>query len=306
MKAVTKSISIIGLGPMGQAMANAFLKEGYSVTVWNRTVAKTENLASQGAQVAPTPADAIRKSDLTIISLTDYAIMYNVLDTAKEALKGKTIANLSSDTPQNVRRASEWVTRQGGKFLAGGIMVPPPLVGAEGDHVYTFYSGPADVFQQYKDDLAVLTRPDYMGSDVALAMLYYQALLDFMYTSIAGALHGYALLKSAGVPAKKLEPYFSNFLAFLPELFASSNTADEIDQRTYYGEENNMFMLVAGTMHVEQASVDAGIDSSLPKVVRQLFEVAVKKGYGKSGINSVIEAIYNEGAERSKLTAVEK
>ena len=44
-----EGVSIIGLGPMGQAMAKTFLEHGHSVTVWNRTAGKAENLVKKGA-----------------------------------------------------------------------------------------------------------------------------------------------------------------------------------------------------------------------------------------------------------------
>ncbi|MCY9670679.1 NAD(P)-binding domain-containing protein [Paenibacillus alginolyticus] len=44
-----KSVTVIGLGPMGQAMATAFLEHGYKVTVWNRTSSKADELVTKGA-----------------------------------------------------------------------------------------------------------------------------------------------------------------------------------------------------------------------------------------------------------------
>lgn len=40
-----------------------------------------------------------------------------------------------------------------------------------------------------------------------LAMLYYQALLDYMYISAAGILHAIAMVQSAGISAATFEPY---------------------------------------------------------------------------------------------------
>lgn len=42
----------LGTGRMGTAMAGRLIKAGYRVAVWNRTAAKTEALAEQGAAVA--------------------------------------------------------------------------------------------------------------------------------------------------------------------------------------------------------------------------------------------------------------
>ncbi|MFD7522111.1 NAD(P)-binding domain-containing protein [Paenibacillus chitinolyticus] len=42
-----KSVTVIGLGPMGQAMAGVYLERGYQVTVWNRTPDKADELAAR-------------------------------------------------------------------------------------------------------------------------------------------------------------------------------------------------------------------------------------------------------------------
>ena len=54
-------VGFIGLGQMGSAIALNLVKAGHRVTVYNRTRAKAEALASQGARSPkprPTPAAA--------------------------------------------------------------------------------------------------------------------------------------------------------------------------------------------------------------------------------------------------------
>jgi 3-hydroxyisobutyrate dehydrogenase-like beta-hydroxyacid dehydrogenase len=53
-------VGFIGLGNMGAAMAPNLLNAGHRLTVYNRTRAKAEVLAAQGAQVAERVADACR------------------------------------------------------------------------------------------------------------------------------------------------------------------------------------------------------------------------------------------------------
>ena len=51
-------VGFIGLGQMGQAMALNLVKAGHRVVVFNRTRAKSEALASEGAEIAESVADA--------------------------------------------------------------------------------------------------------------------------------------------------------------------------------------------------------------------------------------------------------
>jgi phosphoglycerate dehydrogenase-like enzyme len=49
-----KSVTVLGLGAMGSALAGAFLAAGRPVTVWNRTQGKAGELVARGATEATT------------------------------------------------------------------------------------------------------------------------------------------------------------------------------------------------------------------------------------------------------------
>jgi 3-hydroxyisobutyrate dehydrogenase-like beta-hydroxyacid dehydrogenase len=277
-------ITVIGLGPMGQAMVRGFRKAGHEVTVWNRTASRAEGL---DAIVAPTVRDALAASALVILSLTDYQAMYDILGRAEDALAGRVVANLSSDSPQKTREAAEWLAERGAELLAGGVMVPAPMVGEEG--AYVFYSGPRAVFDAHEPTLRVLGRPDYRGGDPALAQLFYQALLAVFLTALAGELQGAALVGSAGVSAKELAPYMRDTLS-LAAMFANE-TAQDVDERSYPGDLSTVTMMGATADHIVAASTAAGLDTALPAAVKSLYDRAVAAGHGKDNWTSLYEVI---------------
>jgi 3-hydroxyisobutyrate dehydrogenase-like beta-hydroxyacid dehydrogenase len=282
-------VTVIGLGPMGQAMTSAFLRNGISTTVWNRTAGRADKVVSEGAILAPTVADALAANKLVILSLTDYKAMYDILSNFTHALKGRVLVNLSSDTPEKAREASKWAEVAGAEFLSGGIMVTPSMIGQPGS--FTFFSGPKEVFDEQEHLLKIIGATDYRGSDPMLAPLYYQALLDIMFTSMAGIMHAIALMRSGNVSGKTFEPYLLNFLAFMPELVRDLSMAEEADKGTYYGELNNMNMMAAGIDHITHASHDAGINTSLPALIRDIYNKTVALGHGKDGLASIIEVL---------------
>ena len=51
------TIGWLGAGRMGYDMAKCLAKAGYDITVWNRTRAKAEPLAKEGAKIANHPSD---------------------------------------------------------------------------------------------------------------------------------------------------------------------------------------------------------------------------------------------------------
>ncbi len=71
-------IAFLGLGGMGQPMAENLVKAGFTVTVWNRSPASAEALRASGAQVAASPKD-IHGADVLITILADDAVTENVV-----------------------------------------------------------------------------------------------------------------------------------------------------------------------------------------------------------------------------------
>ena len=74
-----EKIGFIGTGIMGAPMVRNLLKAGYHITVHNRTKAKAEQLLSQGACWAESPAEVAQSSDCLITCVTDTADVRQVL-----------------------------------------------------------------------------------------------------------------------------------------------------------------------------------------------------------------------------------
>ena len=67
-------VAVIGLGLMGAALAAAFQKNGYSLTVWNRTSSKCDPFVEAGAHAAASVEDALAASELVVVCLDDYPV----------------------------------------------------------------------------------------------------------------------------------------------------------------------------------------------------------------------------------------
>src|ERR1700722_16325224 len=72
-------LGVVGLGPMGSAMARVLMKAGHRVTVWNRTPEKAEPLVREGARQAKTPAEAADREAVLTSLATDDAVSTVVL-----------------------------------------------------------------------------------------------------------------------------------------------------------------------------------------------------------------------------------
>jgi 3-hydroxyisobutyrate dehydrogenase-like beta-hydroxyacid dehydrogenase len=287
-------VTVIGLGPMGQAMVRVLLAAGHPVTVWNRTPSRAADVVAAGATLATTPVEAVQRSRLVILSLTDYQAMYDILgpalDVAADALRGGVVANLSSDTPEASRRASSWAAGHGARFITAGVMVPAPLVGAHGAYVY--YSGDREAFAEHEATLRLIGAPRYVGEDAALAQLYYQAQLTVILTALSGLLQATALVDSAGVSPREFVPEAFATLADIAEMSGGGDeTARQLDSGSHPGNLATAVMMGATADHIVAACEAAGIDVALPLAVKSHYDRAIAAGHGQDNWTSLFEVI---------------
>jgi 3-hydroxyisobutyrate dehydrogenase len=71
MAGTQEPVAVLGMGAMGHGMAVSALRAGLPTIVWDRTVDATRDLASLGAQVAATAADAARQAAIVVTMVTD-------------------------------------------------------------------------------------------------------------------------------------------------------------------------------------------------------------------------------------------
>jgi 3-hydroxyisobutyrate dehydrogenase-like beta-hydroxyacid dehydrogenase len=103
------AVTVVSLGAMGTALAEAVLDAGHPTTVWNRSAAKADPLVPNGAVWADTPAEAIATSRLVIVCLLDYWSVHDVLGANVDALPGGVLVYTTNGTPGQAREMAAWV-----------------------------------------------------------------------------------------------------------------------------------------------------------------------------------------------------
>jgi 3-hydroxyisobutyrate dehydrogenase-like beta-hydroxyacid dehydrogenase len=100
------NITVLGIGMMGLPMAQRLREAGFAVTAWNRTVEKAMRLASHGARVAHTAAQAVREADVVITMLENGDTVEAVLfgqGVAQVLKPGTLVIDMSSIKPAQAR-----------------------------------------------------------------------------------------------------------------------------------------------------------------------------------------------------------
>ncbi|WP_091040647.1 NAD(P)-dependent oxidoreductase [Glycomyces harbinensis] len=265
-----RSVTVIGLGPMGRATVKVLLDAGYDVTVWNRTRPKLDAIAELGAEPADTAAEAVAANDTVLLSLIDYGAMYGVLEQAD--LTGKTVVNLSSDSPEKARKGAEWVAERGGAFLTGAYMTQSDDLKHATSRLYV--SGPENLYEAHRALLEVLVPGlEYLGADYGMAQLYYQAGLAQFHAFLNALEQAVAIIDGAGADVDKY-------------IELASQTADGYRDFTLYfgaaakqggwGDVANFKMMHAGAQHVIDAAEEVGVDATLTRTIQGFYQRALE------------------------------
>lgn len=281
-----EAVSVLGLGPMGQALADAFLKNGHPVTVWNRTPGKSDELTRQGAVLAESVTDAAAASELIIICVLDYNAVRSILSPAVEELKGRTVINLTADTPERAREMAGWASANGIDYVDGAIMTPTPTIGEA--TAVILYSGSEDVYLRHRQTLASLGgKASYLGSDPGRAAAYDITLLNLYWTAMNGYMHSLALARAENIAASDLAPYAHGIVEIMPAIM--TQLAEEADRGVYPGDRSNIISAAASMEHITHVAEHHGLDSSILGAGLTVANKAIQAGFGEEGFSRLVE-----------------
>ncbi len=281
-------LTLLGLGAMGTALAEAWLTAGHPLTVWNRTAARADALAVRGAAVAPTVAEAVAANRLIVVCLLDDASVDDAL--AGLDLTGKDLVNVVTSTPGQARARAAWAARRGARYLDGGIMAVPPMIGVPAAGPYVFYSGPSELFEEHRAVLAAPAGTRYVGEDAGYAALHDVALLSAMYGMFAGVAHAFALVRGEAVAPGDLAPMLSDYVTAMTRSIAG--TAEQLESGDYTkGVVSNLAMQVAGKGTLLRTAEEQGVSAELLEPYFRLMERRLEVGSGEEDLTGVVDLL---------------
>ncbi|AKG41665.1 NAD(P)-dependent oxidoreductase [Streptomyces xiamenensis] len=275
-------VTVLGLGLMGGALAEAFLRAGHPTTVWNRTPAKADGLVVRGVMLAPSPGAAIAASPLVVVCVSDYDAVADVLH---GPLDGRVVVNLTSGTPSGARELAAEVVRRGGGYLDGGVMAVPEAVGTA-DAVLA-YSGPRPLYDAHASTLGSLGTGLHLGDDPGLAATHEMATLVLMWSMLDGFLNGVAILGPAGVSATAYLPVAQTAIDIVAGWLPGY--ARQADDGVHPADDGTVDTHLTAMTQVVRESELLGVNSELPRLIRALAERAATAGHGGSGYTALVE-----------------
>jgi 3-hydroxyisobutyrate dehydrogenase-like beta-hydroxyacid dehydrogenase len=197
------SIAFLGTGLLGGAFVEAALERGDTVTVWNRTRSKAEALASFGARVADTPAEAVRGAERVHLVLRDDAVVDAVMDELRPGLAPEAIVvDHTTTQPALTAARAARLAADGVRYLHCPVFIGPPAARkAQGT---ILVAGPQALFEAVRPALERQAQKVwYVGerSDLAAA---YKLMGNCYIVGIAALIADVlAIAKGSGVTPKE-------------------------------------------------------------------------------------------------------
>lgn len=282
-------VSVLGLGAMGSALATALLDAGRSVTVWNRTPGRAKELVARGASAADSVPAAVLASPVVIACLLDHSSVEETLGLAAGELRGRTLVNVTTTTPNEARALASWAAEHGIDHLDGAIMAVPAMIGSRAGQI--FYSGSRAAYDALLPTLEVWATSEFHGEDAGRASLVDLAMLSGMYQMFTGFFHGAAMAATMGMSAADFAARQAPFLAAMTEELAGYAKVIDGGDYSVPGQQSLEF---SDLSHIVRASEEEGVDPSPIAAVQALISEQIAAGHGSEGLARLYESLRSD------------
>ena len=283
-----RPIAVLGLGRMGEALALALRKAGFTVAAWNRTPAKGAAVVAAGGRLAATPEAAVADAQLVVVCVTDHAATEDLVMTPAmaAALKGKTLVQSTSASVDEAKALAAWCAGAGVAYLDGTILGYPGDILA--GRCPVVYSGPKPLYDAHAAAFQAMGgKPLYAGPTIGAAPAFSRAINAYSFAGWLGFFHVAALCQKAGFPIETFAEVAIDMLSSRQEamrLFAGHMVARDYSKHQ---------AALERYAHAYDRAVDltraSGIDLDLAETVQRAFRRAMDAGRGEEALSVLFE-----------------
>jgi 3-hydroxyisobutyrate dehydrogenase-like beta-hydroxyacid dehydrogenase len=263
-------IGFLGLGSMGQAMAQRLIDAGHDVVVWNRSAGPRDELASLGATAVETPAEALAV-DLSVSMLANDVAVDAVL--CEDNLPSHRIvhANMASVSPDMARLLSARFEQAGHGYVASPVLGRPNVAASGGLNILA--AGLTDdivLLQPLFDAMGTKTWP--LGELPHTANVVKIAVNYSIIHALQSLAESIAIATSAGVkPSDFVEVLTSTLFGGV----VFTGYGNLIAERNYTPAAFSLELGLKDLGLAEATAEEAGISLPTSSLLRELFETAL-------------------------------
>lgn len=278
------TVTVVGLGSMGSALATTLAERGHRVTVWNRTRDRARRLADR-VRLAASAEDAVLASDVTIVCVTDQVAAEAVLRQAGAVVAGRLIVNVSTGTPAQAREIAVHVRRQGGSYLAGGIQAQPDQIGTEAATILV--AGSSEDVARAEPALSALGTLAVVGQDAGDAALLDHVLLGLWYDAQAAVLEAVRTLGDQAT-AQVFVPFAQRQLRYVVD--GIPDTVREVEDGSFPRGPASLGEHRAALTQLRDVRRSAGVDLTGVERLLTLVDDRIQAGHPHDGFTSIVAA----------------
>ena len=284
-----KKIGIIGLGMLGNAVALHLLDSGFEVTVYNRTKEKTMQAREKGAKVVTSPKEIAENSELIITIVKDAAAVKEISFEKDGIIEGKheklIVADMSTIDPSESKNISRKFQEHNIHKLDIPVMGGPNV--AITGNLVMMVSGNKESFDHCKNVFEKIANKVFFLGESGVAHSVKLA-MNLQITMLALALsEGIIFMKKANVDPKI-------FLEILNSTYFKTGMSEKkafkmVDSK--YDATFTLSNLKKDISTITSAAESLGIELPMIKKAEQVYENAVKEGFGEIDYTGIIEYI---------------
>ena len=283
------NISVIGLGSMGLALAKTLLKSDSNISVWNRTLSKSQDLNNKGAHVCLSPIEALQCSEIIIVCLSNYEAWKNIIDSNQidMDLSKKTIVQLTSGSIEEVTAHSDWVKKHNGNLLEGAIISFPSEIGTKDSSI--ILAGNNEVMENCKDIISLLF-PIHtnLGGNLIGPTVLSRALVSGGLAGLIGMMNGVAICQKADISLDhfkdiyigRINPMINQESRRIIEAIVAEDTKSTEASISAWGYGQEALLSISKTL-------DSNLDFQL--ALNSLFKQAVKSGLEDHDLSAMVK-----------------
>jgi len=284
-----KKIGVIGIGMLGNAVALHLLDSGFSVTVYNRTKEKTIQLKEKGAKIASSPKEVADNSELVITVVKDADAVKKISFGKDGIVKGNhdklIVADMSTIDPLESKNISKKFQEHSINKLDIPVMGGPNV--AITGNLVMMVSGDKESFEECEEVFEKIANKVFFLGDSGVAHTIKLA-MNLQITMLALALaEGITLVKRANVDPKI-------FLEILNSTYFKTGMSENKAYKMIDGKYDVTFTLAnlkKDITTMTETAKSLGIELPMIKKAEEIYENAVKAGFGKMDYTGIIEYI---------------
>lgn len=286
---------------MGQPMALNLARAGTALTVWNRSVEKSEVLRNAGASVASNAADVFAQSRIVILMLADGPAIDAALSRGTPAFRENVadhiIVHMGTTSPEYSRALGLDIHATGGRYVEAPVS-GSRLPAEAGQLVAMLTGNDADVAE-----VAPLLRPmchqAVSCGAVPNALLMKLSVNLFLITMVTGLVEAAHFAQQQGLDMQRFRAVLDAgpMASGVSRMKLAKLVANDFDVQAAIADVLNNNRLIA------EAARRANIASPLLDVCHLLFGETQQLGHGKADMVAVLRAIEARTAQISRESA---